>query len=197
MPFMSRFRKPKKDDDVLEGIDAALDEDEEAVLLMPIGSRPGALLADAGVPADTPDAGTLTSADTQPADGEASQPQAMEDDLMATIQTGETAPSPGPEPSDAGAASDLVNDASEAQPLDAGGTQVQTVKIDEESSGVNMDDLLSAFRDDATTGHASALTAGLEDVPMRELLTGLREVRSLLGSPVASEDEGAEEDGQE
>jgi hypothetical protein len=48
----------------------------------------------------------------------------------------------------------------------------------EEQAGA--DDLLAAFRDTATDSSVGDLTKEIDDVPIEELLAGLREVRSML-----------------
>ena len=52
--------------------------------------------------------------------------------------------------------------------------------VGEDGDGEDADDPLSAFRTTKTASFASDLTKDLDDVTMEEIVTELREVRSML-----------------
>ena len=75
----------------------------------------------------------------------------------------------------------------------ASAVEIEEKPADSDSGGSN--DFLSAFRESEEESDVSDLLRNIEDIPMQEILTELREVRELMGitGPVA-EDDVAEDD---
>lgn len=158
MPLMSRFRKDKKEeDDPLEGLDQADEEEGDEGLFMATSLKPG------GAPSDD--------------EPEAEQDEAGLDDLPEPSSAEGTPAEGGGEPAvDGGGGSAGGED-----------PPVQTVAAEVESSGAedssgSGDDALSLFRAETVESGAGHLTKDIEDVPIEELLADLRELRSILVS---------------
>lgn len=191
MSFLSRFFKPKDEDDVLEGIEDAIEEDEQEGLLIPV--EPPRNEPAGGIVQTAPDASELPA--TQEGDEtladlvEAAEEQA-EDEPTEAEEGASRAAEPAESPPEGAGAPEEMNVSSEQEVPDAGGLEVQTVSAGEEGSGAETDDLLSAFRDTAETGQADVLMEGLEDIPARELLSELRQLRGLLPQTQTAEGDG-------
>ncbi len=181
MSFLSRFFKPKDEDNVLEGIEDSIEEDEQEGLLMSTESQrsePAAGLVQTAPAASAPPAieegdetlADLVDATVEPAEDES--PEAEEDTLAAS-ELAET-------PEEGGEEAPQLEVSADQELPDTGGLQVQTVAAEEDGSGAKSDDLLSAFRDTAVAGHSNVLMEGLEDVPASDLLSEARELRGLL-----------------
>ncbi len=215
MSFISRFLKFGKSDKALDEAEQALTEDSEDGLFM--SSRPWENLTQADEPAAEAPADELAdeaavealadeladeaaveapadeladeAASEAPADELADEAQetsagADDDDLLDAGQD------------DLAEAATAEAPAEEAQASLDGGDESSSEQASsgEESSGDGGDDLLSAFRDTADASEAAGLTEDLEDTPMRELLTELREIRGSISVPINAEDGEIEED---
>ncbi len=167
MPLMSRFRKDHKaDDDPLDGMQDAEEEEEEG-LFMP--TKPG--LEGAGL-----------------GQGPAVQEGAGETDELLETSPVESLPLDPAEPSTEGS----TDPDEEEEAVEGGGPEVQIVPAGAEGSGQSGDDPLALFRASAAESGLGDLTGEIEDVPVDELLAELRELRAMLVPGQTSADSGSE-----
>ena len=196
MSAVSRLRKLLQtltlaggDHDTVDPMEESLAFDEEEGLLLPTVSGPrssveGAVVVPEQVDAsDDPAPLAAPEQDTQDvtvdATGEAEP--ALENGVLPDDPAAETE---APEPAEAGERPALTLVKASADPQDAESSQ-------ESPSPAAVDDLLSAFRNTVMESSHGDLTKELDDAPVAELLSELREIRGML--PATLSEQNAEE----
>ena len=156
MSPLSPFRKSKKDDDPLDVSDESLESAEEEGLFMKTGGQ-----------ADSGDEQRAVEPAPPQDEVETDGPADAADDLEEAAAGDPATSDPVAIPS-AGAVAELSG--------------VKTVSLGDDSTK----DMLSAFHDDGAEDVAGPLTKGLEDIPIADILSELREVRAML--PTVADD---------
>ena len=182
MPIISRFRKDKKDDEEPAGSEAELEEGEEAGLFMANSSQQDEAAAEGGQAEADDLIGASSGEGASPAAGSAKQAEDLVSETPVPTTEVEADSSESPRPSIAGETQPAA-DADETTP-----TTPMNVKTVSASEGAT-DDLMSAFRSGAAEAEATGLMKEIEDVPIEELLTDLREMMEILGLTLPEVDE--------
>lgn len=200
--FLSRFLRPGKDEDNLEEIWETLGADAEDGLFMPTGSQRGRPEEEGEPAAEAGDSDALSAPEAPQGEaatmdlGEGAERQSPPDDPPEAIQTGAPASGPTEAAQGAAAGADQLEAPAGQETAATTGPAEPESSAEEESSGEQDDDPLSAFRSTAVLSGTSNLTSELEDTPIEELLTGLRETRNMLPPTPGAADSAAGEDGE-
>lgn len=175
MPFLSKLRKGKKDEEDLEETEESLDPGEEEGFLMSTGGQRGA-------------SGEVETTATDQEN--AAQQQAAPDDLLEAAEGGAAPGDVRPYREGQPQIDDMVEAAGGEQPAPAA-KSVELQSISVESSDGADDPLMAAFRDSTVASDVGDLTQDIEDISVEELVAELREVRSMLPPtlPGAGDDE--------
>ena len=188
MPFLSKFRKNKKDAEKAEAPLEKLDDVEEEGLLVStdVAAQPAAEPARPSLeqPADEPEA-----------PDKAETPGIVPDDPMAeAASAGESAPATANGPAEPAndvdpmpaALGDQSTPAGDAAPADGAGGADPVVARESEDSGSS--DALGLFRDADVESESSGFTQYVEDISIEDLMKELRELRNMLSAPADADD---------
>lgn len=207
MPFLSKFRKNKKDAEKAEAPLEKLDDVEEEGLLIStdVAAQPAAEPARPSPeqPADEPEASDKAEtpgivpddpmAEAAPA-GARAMPASGDDPMAEAASAGERAPAAAdgqaepanhvdPMPADLG---DQSTPAGDAAPADGAGGADPAVAGESEESGSS--DTLDLFREAEVESESTGLTQYVEDISIEDLMKELRELRNMLSAPADADD---------
>ena len=180
--FISRFRKPKSDEESVDGADAMLSEGEDEGLLMATSLQ-----------SERPANKTRSEEPSLSAEAPSSPESALDaeagmlDELDLAAQEDKPLPEEPSDPLDS-AQTMTLEPAGDLQNVESGASAEE--QADPLAAG-GADDAFSLFRDAVAESENTDLTRDLEDIPISEILADLREIRQLLGiegEPAAEED---------